>query len=280
MAAMRPTTSTSKTWPGRARASCASSGPRPQMPVLRLIRERFAAREAAGRAAHRGLPARDHRDGQPGDHAQGRRRPGDAVRQQPALAPRTTSPPRWSASTASPPSPSRARTSRPTTATSTRRSRPQPQITMDDGADLVTRAPHEDAPTCLPDVIGGTEETTTGVIRLRSMADRRRAEVPDRRRQRGDDQALVRQPLRHRPEHDRRHHPRHQHPARRRTFVVGGYGWCGRGVAMRATGMGANVIVTEIDPTRALEALMDGYRVMPMAEAAQMATSSSPSPAT
>ena len=65
-----------------------------------------------------------------------------------------------------------------------------------------------------------------------------------------------------------------------RTFVVAGYGWCGRGIAIRAQGMGADVIVTEIDPVKALEAVMDGFRVMPMAEAAAIGESSSPSPAT
>ena len=92
--------------------------------------------------------------------------------------------------------------------------------------------------------------------------------ISHRRRQRRADQAPLRQPLRHRPEHARRHHPRHQHSAGRQEFVVAGYGWCGTRLAMRARGMGADVIVTEMDPLKALEAAMDGFRVMPMDEAA------------
>ena len=88
----------------------------------------------------------------------------------------------------------------------------KPHMTMDDGADLVSTI-HKDRRELLPDIIGGTEETTTGVIRLRAMAADKMLEVPRDRRQRRDDQALLRQPLRHRPIHDGRHHPRHQRPA-------------------------------------------------------------------
>ncbi len=89
----------------------------------------------------------------------------------------------------------------------------KPQITMDDGADLVPLL--KEHPDLIADMIGGTEETTTGVIRLQRDGRRRRADVPDDRRQRQRHQAPLRQPLRHRPEHHRRHHPRDEHPAGR-----------------------------------------------------------------
>jgi adenosylhomocysteinase len=145
----------------------------------------------------------------------------------------------------------------------------RPHLTMDDGADLVSTL-HTAAGDLAADVFGGTEETTTGVIRLRSMADRGVLKYPiiavndaktkhlfDNRY--GTGQSTIDGIIR----------------ATNRllagsTFVVCGYGWCGRGVAMRAHGMGANVIVTEIDPIRALEAAMDGYRVLPMEEAAKL----------
>jgi adenosylhomocysteinase len=145
----------------------------------------------------------------------------------------------------------------------------RPHLTMDDGADLVSTL-HTAAGDLAADVLGGTEETTTGVIRLRSMADRGVLKYPiiavndaktkhlfDNRY--GTGQSTIDGIIR----------------ATNRllagsTFVVCGYGWCGRGVAMRAHGMGANVIVTEIDPIRALEAAMDGYRVLPMEEAAKL----------
>jgi adenosylhomocysteinase len=145
----------------------------------------------------------------------------------------------------------------------------RPHLTMDDGADLVSTL-HTAAGDLAADVFGGTEETTTGVIRLRSMADRGVLKYPiiavndaktkhlfDNRY--GTGQSTIDGIIR----------------ATNRllagsTFVVCGYGWCGRGVAMRAHGMGANVIVTEIDPIRALEALMDGYRVLPMEEAVKL----------
>jgi adenosylhomocysteinase len=145
----------------------------------------------------------------------------------------------------------------------------RPHLTMDDGADLVSTL-HTTSSDIAAEVFGGTEETTTGVIRLRSMATRGVLKYPiiavndaktkhlfDNRY--GTGQSTIDGIIR----------------ATNRllagsTFVVCGYGWCGRGVALRAHGMGANVIVTEIDPIRALEAVMDGYRVLPMAEAAKV----------
>ena len=143
----------------------------------------------------------------------------------------------------------------------------KPQITMDDGADLVTIL-HTKRKEYLKDVIGGTEETTTGVIRLRAMAKDKVLPYPiiavndaltkhlfDNRY--GTGQSTLDGVIR-----------ATNILLAGMTVVVAGYGWCGRGVAMRARGMGANVIVTEIDPTKAIEAVMDGYRVMTMAEAA------------
>ncbi len=143
----------------------------------------------------------------------------------------------------------------------------RPQITMDDGADLVTLL-HTKRQDLLADVIGGTEETTTGVIRLNAMAGDKVLRYPivaindaltkhlfDNRY--GTGQSTIDGLLRST-----------NVLMAGLTFVVAGYGWCGRGVAMRARGMGANVIVTEVDPLKALEALMDGYRVMSMHEAA------------
>jgi len=146
---------------------------------------------------------------------------------------------------------------------------PKPHITMDDGADLVGTI-HSQRQDLVAGLIGGTEETTTGVIRLRSMADKGVLLFPviavndsntkhffDNRY--GTGQSTIDGILR----------------ATNRLlagsiFIVCGYGWCGRGVAMRASGMGARVIVTEVDPLRALEAVMDGYHVMPLSEAAPM----------
>jgi adenosylhomocysteinase len=144
-----------------------------------------------------------------------------------------------------------------------------PVITIDDGADLVSTI-HKERQDLLPKIIGGMEETTTGVIRLRSMANDGALKFPmiavndaltkhlfDNRY--GTGQSTIDGILR----------------ATNRLvagtdFVICGYGWCGRGVAMRAHGMGARVIVCEVDPVKALEAAMDGYRVMPMAEAANV----------
>ncbi len=145
----------------------------------------------------------------------------------------------------------------------------KPNITMDDGADLVSNI-HTARKNLIPFVIGSTEETTTGVIRLKSMAANKILKFPviavndastkhlfDNRY--GTGQSTLDGILR----------------ATNRlfagsTFVVCGYGWCGKGVAMRAKGMGSNVVVTEIDPLKALEAVMDGFRVMPIADAARI----------
>ena len=143
----------------------------------------------------------------------------------------------------------------------------KPQITMDDGADLVStlRTKRMDL---VEDILGGTEETTTGVIRLRAMAadgvlpypiiavnDAMTKHFFDNRYGTGQStiDGIVRAT---------------NLLLAGRAVVVGGYGWCSRGIATRARGMGANVIVTEVDPMRALEAIMDGFRVMPMLEAA------------
>jgi adenosylhomocysteinase len=145
----------------------------------------------------------------------------------------------------------------------------RPHLTMDDGADLVSTL-HKGRRELLSNVIGGTEETTTGVIRLRAMAADGVLSCPiiavndaltkhffDNRYGTGQStiDGIVRAT---------------NVLLAGKNFVVGGYGWCSRGIAMRASGMGANVIVTEVDPLRALEAVMDGYRVMPMLEAAKI----------
>ena len=143
-----------------------------------------------------------------------------------------------------------------------------PHLTMDDGADLVSVL-HKEHTDLLEHVIGGTEETTTGVIRLRAMAadgvlrypivavnDALTKHLFDNRY--GTGQSTIDGIIR-----------ATNVLLAGKTLVVGGYGWCSRGIAMRANGMGANVIVTEIDPLRALEAVMDGFRVMPMLEAAR-----------
>jgi adenosylhomocysteinase len=145
----------------------------------------------------------------------------------------------------------------------------KPHLTMDDGADLVSVL-HKERRELLSNVIGGTEETTTGVIRLRAMAADGALAFPiiavndamtkhffDNRY--GTGQSTIDGIIR-----------ATNILLAGKNFVVAGYGWCGRGLAMRARGMGANVIVTEVDPLKALEAVMDGYRVMPMKEAAQI----------
>jgi adenosylhomocysteinase len=145
----------------------------------------------------------------------------------------------------------------------------KPHVTMDDGADLVSTL-HKERRELLKDIVGGTEETTTGVIRLRAMAADKKLEFPviavndamtkhyfDNRY--GTGQSTIDGIIR-----------ATNILIAGKNFVVAGYGWCGRGLAMRARGMGANVIVTEIDPMVALEAVMDGYRVMPMAEASKI----------
>lgn len=145
----------------------------------------------------------------------------------------------------------------------------KPQLTMDDGADLVSTI-HKERRELLPGIIGGTEETTTGVIRLRAMAADKALNFPiiavndamtkhffDNRYGTGQStlDGIVRAT---------------NILLAGKTFVVAGYGWCGRGLAQRARGMGSDVVVTEIDPLKALEAVMDGYRVMPMLEAAKI----------
>lgn len=145
----------------------------------------------------------------------------------------------------------------------------KPQVTMDDGADLVSTL-HKDRRELLPNVLGSTEETTTGVIRLRAMAADKALTFPviavndamtkhlfDNRY--GTGQSTIDGIIR-----------ATNILLAGKNFVVAGYGWCGRGLASRARGMGANVIVTEIDPLPALEAVMDGFRVMPMQEAAKI----------
>lgn len=144
----------------------------------------------------------------------------------------------------------------------------KPHITMDDGADLVTTL-YRERKDLLAGVIGGTEETTTGVIRLRAMAedgelpfpvvavnDARTKHMFDNRY--GTGQSTIDGILR-----------ATNYMLAGSTFVVAGFGWCGRGIAARARGMGADVIVVEVDPLRALEAVMEGYRVMPMRDAAK-----------
>lgn len=145
----------------------------------------------------------------------------------------------------------------------------EPMITMDDGADLVNFV-HTQRKELLPRIVGGTEETTTGVVRLTAMASKHVLQYPiiavndaltkhmfDNRY--GTGQSTLDGILR-----------ATNHLICGTTFVVVGYGWCGRGVARRAAGLGANVIVTEVDPLKALEAVMDGYRVMPLADAAPL----------
>ncbi|MBC7317007.1 MAG: adenosylhomocysteinase, partial [Chloroflexi bacterium] len=143
----------------------------------------------------------------------------------------------------------------------------RPHITMDDGADLVSTL-HSARRDALAEVIGGTEETTTGVIRLRAMQREGKLEYPIIAVNDADTKHLF----------DNRYGTGQSTIdgiiratnvlLAGKTFVVAGYGWCSRGIAQRARGMGANVIITEVDPLRALEAVMDGYRVMPMIEAA------------
>jgi adenosylhomocysteinase len=145
----------------------------------------------------------------------------------------------------------------------------KPNMTMDDGCDLVSTL-HTTRTELMPAIIGGMEETTTGVIRLRSM----------------EKGGVLRFPVLAVNESDTKHMFDNRYGTGQssidaiirstnillagRTVVVFGYGWCGRGVASRAHGMGANVIVAEVDPTHALEAAMDGYRVMPGIEAAEI----------
>ena len=146
----------------------------------------------------------------------------------------------------------------------------KPNITMDDGADLVSEI-HGKRNECLKEIIAGTEETTTGVIRFKAMKK---------------DNAL-KYPIIAVNDSETKHFFDNRYGTGQSTidgiiratnvllagknFVVAGYGWCGKGLSSRARGMGANVIVTEIDPIKALEAVMDGFRVMPMNEAVKIA---------
>jgi len=145
----------------------------------------------------------------------------------------------------------------------------KPQVTMDDGADLVSIALTKRTDV-IDGIIAGTEETTTGVIRLRAMAK----------------EGILKYPIIAVNDADTKHMFDNRYGTGQSTidgivratnfllagskFVVAGYGWCGRGLASRARGLGAEVIITEIDPTKALEAVMDGYRVMSMEEAAKL----------
>ena len=145
----------------------------------------------------------------------------------------------------------------------------RPQLTMDDGADLVTTI-HTKYPELLEGVLGGTEETTTGVIRLRAMAKDGALKLP----------VVAVNDAKTKNMFDNRYGTGQSTLdgivqatdvlLAGKNFVVAGYGWCGKGLAMRAKGMGSNVIVTEIDAIKALEAAMDGFRVMPMDEAASV----------
>jgi adenosylhomocysteinase len=145
----------------------------------------------------------------------------------------------------------------------------KPQVTMDDGADLVSVL-HTKLRDLLAQVIGGTEETTTGVIRLKSMARNK----------------ILRYPIIAVNDAQTKHFFDNRYGTGQSTldgilratnvllagsnFVIAGYGWCGRGLATRARGGGARVIVTEVDPIKAIEAVMDGFDVLPMAEAARI----------
>ncbi len=145
----------------------------------------------------------------------------------------------------------------------------RPNITMDDGADLVSTL-HKERQNQISDILGGTEETTTGVIRLVSMAKNK----------------VLRFPVISVNDANTKHMFDNRYGTGQSTMdgiiratnmliagsimVVAGYGWCGKGTAMRAKGLGANVVVTEVDPLMALEAVMDGFRVMPIAEAAKI----------
>lgn len=145
----------------------------------------------------------------------------------------------------------------------------QPQITMDDGGDLVSTI-HSERPELIDNIIAGTEETTTGIIRFKSM----------------EREGALKYPIIAVNDADTKHFFDNRYGTGQSTldgfmratnvllagknFVVGGYGWCGRGLASRARGLGAQVIVLEVDPLKALEAVMDGFRVMTIAEAAKV----------
>ncbi len=146
----------------------------------------------------------------------------------------------------------------------------RPNLTMDDGADLVSML-HKERTDQIPEIIGSTEETTTGIIRLRAMAAEGALKFPVLAVNDADTKHLF----------DNRYGTGQSTLdgiiratnvlIAGKVFVVAGYGWCSRGIAMRASGLGANVIVTEVNPLKALEAVMDGFRVMPMSEAVPQA---------
>lgn len=146
----------------------------------------------------------------------------------------------------------------------------RPNLTMDDGADLVSML-HTERTNQIADIVGSTEETTTGIIRLRAMAAEGALKFPVIAVNDADTKHLF----------DNRYGTGQSTLdgiiratnilIAGKVFAVAGYGWCSRGIAMRARGLGANVIVTEVDPVKALEAVMDGFRVMPMEEAAPLA---------
>lgn len=146
----------------------------------------------------------------------------------------------------------------------------RPNLTMDDGADLVSML-HTERTNQIPDIVGSTEETTTGIIRLRAMAAEGALKFPVIAVNDADTKHLF----------DNRYGTGQSTLdgiiratnilIAGKVFVAAGYGWCSRGIAMRARGLGANVIVTEVEPVKALEAVMDGFRVMPMEEAAPQA---------
>ena len=240
-----------------------------QMPVLQTIRERFEKERPLDGVTPGLLPSRHHRDGEPRPHA-GRPAAPRSRSAPPTRYPRrTTWPRRWWTVTA------------PTSTRSTAEDNDSyyrhihavvdrgPQITMDDGADVVGVL-HGERSDQLSGVLGGTEETTTGVIRLQALEREGKLGYPiiavndaktkhffDNRY--GTGQSTLDGVIR----------ATNVLIAGLKVVVIG-YGWCGRGVAMRAKGHGAHVIVCEVDPLRALEALMDGYEVMPAVKAAKV----------
>ena len=145
----------------------------------------------------------------------------------------------------------------------------EPNMTMDDGADMVAMI-HQERTSLIDNIIGGSEETTTGIIRLRSLASQNKLMYPVIAVNDADTKHLF----------DNRYGTGQSTLDgitratnilwAGKTVVVAGYGWCGKGIAQRADGMGSHVIVTEVDPVRALEAVMDGYRVMKMEDAAKI----------
>ena len=238
------------------------------MPVLARIRERFASEKTARRPLGRGLPARDHRDCQLDADARRRRRTIALCASNPLSTQDATAAAlvhHYGISVYARCGEDNETYYRHIDSVLDR----GPHLTMDDGADLVSRV-HQQRRDLIPQIIGGTEETTTGVVRLKAMhADGKLA-----------------YPIMAVNEADTKHLFDNRYGAGQSTmdgilratnkliagsrFVVSGYGWCGRGLAARAAGMGANVIVTEVDPTRALEAVMDGYQVLPIGEASRV----------